>query len=112
MGGYYITSRKFTTERPKILKAILEEVRDLEAWSEKHRDEVASVLVNALKLDAAAVKKATQRRQFGLNPITDDLLAEQQKVADVYYDLKLIPKKISIRDTALPPDQEAAYALS
>lgn len=112
IGGYYITSRKFTTERPKILKAILEEVRDLEDWSAKNRDEVASILVDALKLDATAVKKATQRREFGLRPVTDDLIAEQQKVADVYYQLKLIPKKLSIRDTVLPPDQVAAYALS
>ncbi|MBW4690927.1 MAG: sulfonate ABC transporter substrate-binding protein [Lyngbya sp. HA4199-MV5] len=112
IGGYYITSRKFTTERHNILKAILEEVRNLENWSAQNRDEVASVLVKALKLDAAAVKKATQRREFGLNPVTDELLAEQQKVADAYYDLKLIPKKISIRDTVLPPDKVAAYALS
>jgi len=112
LGGYYITSRKFTTQRPQILKAILEEVRDLEAWSAKHRDEVTSILVDALKLDAAAVKKATQRREFGLKPVTDDLIAEQQKVADLYYELKLIPKKITIRDTVLPPEQVAAYALS
>jgi sulfonate transport system substrate-binding protein len=112
LGGYYIAARKFATERPKILKAILEEVRNLESWSDQNRDEVASVLVDALKLDAAAVKKSTQRRQFGLKPVTDDLLAEQQKVADVYYQLKLIPKQISIRDTVLPPDKVAAYALS
>ncbi len=112
LGGYYIASRKFASEQPAVLKAILEEVRSLETWSDQNRDEVATVLTEALKLDAAAVKKATQRRQFGLKPVTDDLLAEQQKVADVYYQLKLIPKKISIRDTVLPPDKVAAYALS
>lgn len=110
-GGYYIAARKFATEKPQILRAILEEVRDLETWSDQHRDEVASVLTNALKLDAKAVQKATQRRQFGLKPVTEDLLTEQQKVADVYYQLKLIPKPINIRDTVLPPNQVAAYAL-
>lgn len=112
LGGYYIASRKFATEKPQILKAVLEEVRDLEAWSDKNRDEVASVLTDALKLDATAVKKATQRRQFGLEPVTEDLITEQQKVADTYYQLKLIPKQLSIRDTVLPPDQVAAYALN
>ncbi|MBL1178175.1 sulfonate ABC transporter substrate-binding protein [Pantanalinema sp. GBBB05] len=112
LGGYYIASRQFATERPKILKAILEEVRDLEAWSDQHRDQVAAVLTTALKLDATAVKTATQRRQFGLKPVTEELIAEQQKVADVYYQLKLIPKPIRIQDTVLPPEQVAAYALS
>ncbi len=111
LGGYYIASRKFATEKPQVLRAILEEVRDLETWSEQHRDEVASILTDALKLDATAVQKATQRRQFGLGPVTEALLTEQQKVADVYYELKLIPKPIKIRDTVLPPDQVAAYAL-
>lgn len=112
LGGYYIASRKFATEKPKILKAVLEEVRNLEAWSDKNRDEVASVLTEALKLDATAVKKAIQRRQFGLKPVTEDLIKEQQKVADTYYQLKLIPKQISIRDTVLPSEQVAAYALN
>ncbi|TYQ24216.1 sulfonate ABC transporter substrate-binding protein [Pseudanabaena sp. UWO310] len=112
IGGYYISSRKFATERPQVLKAILEEVRDLEAWSDKNRDELAKILTEALKLDASAVQKSVQRRQFGLGPVTDNLLAEQQKVADLYYQLKLIPKQINVRDTALPPNQVAAYALS
>jgi sulfonate transport system substrate-binding protein len=112
IGGYYIASRKFATEKPKVLKAILEEVRDLEDWSSKNRDEVATILTDTLKLDAAAIKKATERRQFGLGPVTDQILAEQQKVADVYYGLKLIPKQISIKDTVLTPDQVAAYALN
>lgn len=112
LGGYYIASRQFATAQPKILKTILEEVRDLEAWSDQHRDQVAAVLTTALKLDATAIKTATQRRQFGLKPVTEELIAEQQKVADVYYQLKLIPKPIRIQDTVLPPEQVAAYALS
>jgi sulfonate transport system substrate-binding protein len=111
-GGYYIASRKFATEQPKILKAILEEVRNLETWSDKNRDEVSKVLTEALKLDGEAVKKATERRVFGLNPVTDDLISKQQQVADTYYQLKLIPKQISIRDAILPPDKVAAFSPS
>jgi sulfonate transport system substrate-binding protein len=111
IGGYYIASRKFATENPKILKATLEVIRDLETWSDQNRDEVAKVLTDALKLDSEAVKKATQRRQFGLKPVTEDLITEQQKVADVYYQLKLIPKQISIRDAVLRPEETAAFAL-
>ncbi|MBW4528926.1 MAG: sulfonate ABC transporter substrate-binding protein [Phormidium tanganyikae FI6-MK23] len=108
-GGYYIASRKFAAENPKLLKSVLEEVRNLEDWSSQNRDEVTKVLTDALKLPVEAVKKATDRRQFGLKPVTDDLLVEQQKVADTYYQLKLIPNQISVRDAVLPPDQTAAF---
>ena len=109
-GGYYISSRKFATENAKILKPILEEIRNLETWSDKHRDEVTTIYASTLKLDSEVVKKAIQRRQFGLNPITDNLIAEQQKVADTYTQLKLIPKQISIKEATLKPEEYEAFA--
>jgi len=30
------------------------------------------------------------------------VLTDQQKIADAFYELKLIPKKISVRDAVLP----------
>jgi sulfonate transport system substrate-binding protein len=110
-GGYYISSRKFATENAKVLKSILEEIRDLELWSDKHREDVAAILAPALKLDPEAVTIATQRRRFGLKPVTDDLIAEQQKVADTYTQLKLIPRRISIKEATLKPEEYAAFAI-
>lgn len=112
LGSYYIASRKFSTENADVLKLVLEEVRDLENWSETHRDEVAKILAPVLKLDLEVVNKAIQRRQFGAIPIDDQLITEQQKAADTYAELKLIPKQISIKDATLTPEEYAAIAPS
>jgi sulfonate transport system substrate-binding protein len=40
------------------------------------------------------------RLQFGTVAISKAILAEQQKIADTFFELKLIPKKINVLDAA------------
>ncbi|QIR35819.1 sulfonate ABC transporter substrate-binding protein [Tolypothrix sp. PCC 7910] len=109
-GGYYLASRKFATENPEIIKSILEEIKTLEDWSDKHRDEVASTLSPVLGIDLETMQKATQRKKFGVVPIDSNLIAIQQKVADKFYELKLIPKQIDVKEAMLSPEQYAAFS--
>jgi sulfonate transport system substrate-binding protein len=44
---------------------------------------------------------ALSRGSYGVTPVNDAVLAEQQKIADAFYDLKLIPKHINVRDATL-----------
>lgn len=109
-GGYYLASRKFATENPETIKAILEEIKTLEDWSDKNRDEVAATLSPVLGIDLETMKTATQRRKFGVVPIDSNLVALQQKVADKFYELKLIPKQIDVKEAMLSPEQYAAFS--
>ena len=36
------------------------------------------------------------RRGYGIQPLSKDVVTYQQQVADAFYDLKLIPKKIDV----------------
>jgi len=109
-GGYYLASRKFATENPQTVKAILEEIKKLEDWSSKHREAVAETLAPVLGIDLEIMKKATDRKSFGVVPIDEQLIAKQQKVADTYYQLKLIPKQIDVKEAMLKPEQYAALS--
>ncbi len=111
-GGYYLATRKFANENPQTVKAILEEIKKLENWSDKNREAVAEALAPVLKIDLEVLKKATFRKSFGVVPINQGLINEQQKVADTFYDLKLIPKKIDVKDAMLKPEQYAALSPS
>ncbi|WP_310834032.1 sulfonate ABC transporter substrate-binding protein [Aetokthonos hydrillicola] len=111
-GGYYLASRKFANENPQIIKAILEEIKKLEDWSDKNRQAVAEALAPALKIDLEIIKKATFRKTFGVVPINQELINEQQKVADTFYKLQLIPKKIDVKDAMLKPEQYAGLSPS
>ena len=45
---------------------------------------------------------SAKRYSFGVQPITNEVLGQQQKVADAFSNLKLIPKAIVVKDAALP----------
>jgi sulfonate transport system substrate-binding protein len=109
-GGYYLASRKFATDNPQTVKAMLEEIQKLEEWSKQHREEVAQTLSPVLGIDIETMRKATSRRTFGIVPIDDNLIKLQQNVADTYYQLKLIPKQINVRDAVLTKEQYAAFS--
>jgi sulfonate transport system substrate-binding protein len=58
-GGYYLGSRKFAIENQETLKAMLEEIKKLDEWSNQNRDEVAKTLAPILGIDLDTMKKAT-----------------------------------------------------
>jgi len=109
-GGYYLSTRQFATSHPEIVKEILEEIQSVETWSQKNRDTFAETLSPVLNIDVDVMKKSVSRRGFGVLPITDNLITTQQEVADKYYELKLIPKKINIKDATLTSEQYAAFS--
>jgi sulfonate transport system substrate-binding protein len=68
----------------------------------------AAALIAPLQgLDVAVVETSLRRYRFGVVPLTPAVAAEQQKIADTFFDLKLIPKPIRIAD-ALPTTTLAA----
>ena len=41
------------------------------------------------------------RSPYGVVPITPDILREQQRIADTFFDLKLLPKRLNVTEAAL-----------
>ncbi|MEH2363322.1 sulfonate ABC transporter substrate-binding protein [Nostoc sp.] len=109
-GGYYLASQKFASQQPEIIKTLLEEIQNFEQWSDQHRDEVAASLSSILGIDLETMQKSTNRRKFGITPISQELITLQQQVADKFYELKLIPKEINVKEAMLTPEQYAAFS--
>ncbi len=108
-GGYYIADRKFAEENPGLLKILIEELQALDKWADTHRDEVRNLIISEQKLDPDVADRVMSRRTFaGRRGLSPALIAEQQRVADLFFEAGVIPKKIDIKDFLLPPDLYAA----
>jgi sulfonate transport system substrate-binding protein len=59
-------------------------------------------------LDQATLELALSRGGYGVKPVSDAVMAEQQKIADAFFDLKLIPKRIAVRDATLQGNESQA----
>jgi sulfonate transport system substrate-binding protein len=107
-GGFYIASRSFATENPEALRIILEEIDKNGEWAESNRPEVVKLVAPILKIDPKIYEVVSGRASYRLRAITPQVLEEQQRIADLFTQEKVIPKKIDIKDAALTPEQYEA----
>ncbi|WP_367849801.1 sulfonate ABC transporter substrate-binding protein [Rhodoferax sp. WC2427] len=98
--GYYFTSRSYADKNADILRIAVEEVGAIEKWAGSQRAEAATEYATVLGLDRAVVEVSVNRTAYGTVPITKAILAEQQVIADTFWELKLLPRKISILEAA------------
>jgi sulfonate transport system substrate-binding protein len=98
---FYLASRDYADKNPGVIKAIVSELQKLDVWAAKDLQAVAEVLSPQIGLGVPIAKVAATRFAYGIQPINTAVAVEQQKIADVFHDLKLIPKAIRIAD-ALP----------
>lgn len=107
-GGFYIASRTFATENSEVLRIILEEIDKNGEWAESNRPEVVKLVAPILKIDSKIYEVVSGRASYRLRAITPQVLEEQQRIADLFTQEKVIPKKIDIKDAALTPEQYEA----
>ena len=98
--AYYFTSRDFATRNPDVLKIAIDEVNAIDTWAAKNQAAAAAELSAVLGLDKAITELYLSRASFGTALITREILAEQQVIADTFFDLKLIPKKLNLLHAA------------
>ncbi|MBN3963439.1 aliphatic sulfonate ABC transporter substrate-binding protein [Nostoc sp. NMS8] len=108
LGGFYLGRRQFVTQNLELVRVFLEEADKVGEWAEKNPTDVAKAFAPELKLDVSVLEKVARRRTFRLRKLTPGIIAEQQKVADFYFQEKVIPRKIDIRDAILPTQQYQA----
>ncbi len=95
---FYLASRSFAEEHPDLVQAVLEELNTVDKWASAHQDEVAQLLAPRTGISVEALKVALARLSYGVKPIDDDVIDQQQKIADTFEELGLIPKKITVRE--------------
>jgi aliphatic sulfonates family ABC transporter substrate-binding protein len=96
--SFYLANRDFTGKNPEIVAAINDELAKVARWADGHRDEVASVQAAATGLPIEPWKRSVERSDFVIAPLNPRVLDEQQRVADRFHRLGLIPKPINVRD--------------
>jgi sulfonate transport system substrate-binding protein len=105
---FFIAARPYAKKRKDVIAIVIEEVAIIDEWAKTKPKEAAAALQPEIGLDEPTLELALSRGGYGIKPVTDSVLAEQQKIADAFYDLKLIPKHINVRDATLPETESQA----
>ena len=96
--SFYLAGTDFAQARPAVLEAAVDELSTVANWAAGNRDELARLGAQATKVDLAAQKRATDRYAMEVRALSEAVIAQQQDIADTFFDLKLIPRRVDIRD--------------
>ncbi len=99
--NYYLAQTDYAQANPQVIRELFANTQDAARFVLADVPRAAALIAPLQGLDAAVVEASLRRYRFGVVPLTPAVAAEQQKIADTFYDLKLIPKPIRIVD-ALP----------
>jgi len=100
---FFLAARGFAEGQPALLKLLLEQVDVTDKWAEAHQPETVAMLAPSLKLPVPVLQTAVARLAYGVGPITPQVVADQQRIADTFFELKLIPAPVAIREALWSP---------
>jgi sulfonate transport system substrate-binding protein len=98
---FFLASRPYASKRVDVVAIVLEELAAVDQWAKANPKDAATALSPQIGLDRPTLELALSRGGYGVTPVSDAVLTEQQAIADSFYELKLIPKRINVRDATL-----------
>ncbi len=99
--AYYFSTLDYAAKNADVVRIVIEEINKLDQWGSAHRDALAAEFAPLWGLPKPVVDRSVGRAVYGTGPITKAILQEQQVIADTFFNLKLIPKKINLLEAAV-----------
>lgn len=105
--AFYVAERGFAERHPKVLEALFADTQAQGRWLKANLRAAAAQIAPLQGLDPEIVEQSLRRYAFGVVPLSSAVVAEQQKLADTFFALKLIPNALRVAD-AVPTTAVAA----
>jgi sulfonate transport system substrate-binding protein len=98
---YYLGERDFVAKHPRVIQALFDDAVERGAWIKAHTRQAAEIVAPLQGLPVEVLEQSLRRYEFNARPLTDAVVADQQKIADTFFELKLIPKAIAVREAVV-----------
>lgn len=102
---FFLASKTFSEDNPEVLEIIYKAIEKAEKKVQENQIEAAEFLAPQIGMDKETLEIVLERRTYGIEKVSDEVISDQQKIADQFYDLKLIPKKINTSEAVLKTDK-------
>ena len=98
---FFLADRRFAQAHQDILLAVRDAVNRCGTWVTTKPDEVVHYLAPQLGMSEEVVTKVIRAQPWGFQPISDQVVSDQQTIGDTFFGLKLIPKTIQVADAVV-----------
>jgi sulfonate transport system substrate-binding protein len=98
---FFLGSRKFVEAHPEVIEVLHQAVEKASEWSTERPQEVAEFLSPQVGIDAKVLETIIRRQPSGFKPIDASVISDQQRIADAFFQLNLIPKAVIVREAVI-----------
>jgi len=106
--SFYLASRALAEQHPQAVLTLLAELSRADAWVQANRKEAAQLIADFSGLSLATTHQFISRRPVSPTaPLTPAIVADQQRVADAFARLNLIPQPVRVADIVWSPSSKA-----
>lgn len=96
--SFLLGSRHYVSANLQVAVQVIGGFDKTAAWAREHRTEMAKLLSDGTGVPFEAMSRAIDRNPLALRPLTDEVIQTQQRVADRFLALGLIPEAIKVSD--------------
>lgn len=94
--GFYLAARPFVQRAPQVVGILLEQIAQAGQWANTHQQEMVALMAPQVGVAPDVIATWLGRGKAGVMPVDAAIVANQQKVADLFYREKLIPQPVTI----------------
>ena len=95
---FYLGAKPFVDANGEAIDALIAAIGEVDEWTRANPAEAAAELAPSVGIPADVLTIALERQSFGVKPLDDAVVAEQQRIADTFHALGLIPAPIAIAE--------------
>jgi len=93
---FYLAGQKFAEINPRVIDAVIAAIAEIDEWAKGKEKAVAEELSPAIGIPAPVLEIALKRQAYGIKLLDDSVVAEQQRIADTFHALGLLPKPVTV----------------
>jgi sulfonate transport system substrate-binding protein len=93
---FYLAGQKFADANPQAIDAVIAAIVDIDELAKGKEKAVAEELSAGIGIPAPVLEIALKRQTYGIKPLDESVVAEQQRIADTFHALGLLPKPIVV----------------
>lgn len=98
--SFYSAGRDFANKNPDILIQAIAILNAQEEWERTNQSETAALISPEIGLPTSILEIWFARQKYGVEKVTPEIFAGQQKIADTFFKLGLIPDPVRVADDA------------
>jgi sulfonate transport system substrate-binding protein len=93
---FYFAGRTFASKNPGAVDAVVAAISDIDRWAVDQQPAAAAQISAGVGVPASVLEIALKRQAYGVRLLDAETIDDQQQIADTFYGLGLLPKRVAI----------------